>query len=63
LVGFSFLALAVSKVFAYDLSTLASVYRVLSLVGVGLLLLVAALAYQRIRASGERAGDAAARLG
>jgi predicted membrane protein DUF2339 len=47
--GFSLLALAVSKVFLYDLSTLESLWRVLSFVGLGLLLLAGALAYQRMQ--------------
>ena len=37
------------KVFLYDLAALTSVYRVASFIGVGLLLLVAAFAYQRLR--------------
>jgi uncharacterized membrane protein len=51
LVGFGLLALAVVKVFVYDLAALASVYRVASLVAIGLLLLSAAFAYQRLRAA------------
>jgi uncharacterized membrane protein len=47
--GFALLGLALAKVVAYDLSTLDSIYRVLSLVGVGLLLLVGAFVYQRLR--------------
>jgi len=43
------LALAVGKVFMYDLAALDSVYRVGSFMALGLLLLVAALAYQRMR--------------
>jgi uncharacterized membrane protein len=40
---------AVAKVFLYDLSELTSIYRVLSFVVVGLLLLAGAFAYQRLR--------------
>jgi len=47
--GFGLLGLALVKVFLYDLSTLDSIYRVLSFVGLGLLLLGAAFAYQRLR--------------
>lgn len=47
--GLALLGLALAKVVAYDLSTLDSIYRVLSLVGVGLLLLVGAFVYQRMR--------------
>jgi len=47
--GFGLLGLALLKVFLYDLSTLDSIYRVLSFVGLGLLLLGAAFAYQRLR--------------
>jgi len=52
LAGFSLLALAVSKVFLYDLSTLESLWRVLSFVALGLLLLAGALAYQRMQPPG-----------
>jgi hypothetical protein len=47
--GFALLGLAVAKVFLYDLSVLSSVYRVLSFVALGLLLLAAAFAYQRMQ--------------
>jgi uncharacterized membrane protein len=50
LAGFALLALAIAKVFLFDLSTLESIYRVLSFIALGLLLLAAAFAYQRIRA-------------
>ena len=43
------LGLAVAKVFVYDLSELDSIYRAISFVALGLLLLGAAFAYQRIR--------------
>jgi uncharacterized membrane protein len=39
----------VGKVFLYDLSALTSVYRVASFVGLGLLLLAGAFAWQRMR--------------
>jgi uncharacterized membrane protein len=48
--GFALLAIAIAKVFLVDLSTLESIYRVLSFIALGLLLLAAAFAYQRIRA-------------
>ncbi len=47
--GLALLLVAVGKVFLYDLSTLTSVYRVASFVGLGLLLLAAAFAWQRVR--------------
>ena len=50
LAGFALLAVAIAKVFIFDLSTLESIYRVLSFIALGLLLLAAAFAYQRIRA-------------
>ena len=43
------LLVAVGKVFLYDLSTLTSLYRVISFVMLGLLLLAGAFAYQRLR--------------
>jgi len=43
------LALAAGKVFLYDLAALESVYRVGSFMALGLLLLIGALAYQRMR--------------
>jgi hypothetical protein len=43
------LLITVAKVFLYDLSTLTSIYRVVSFVAVGLLLLGGAFAYQRLR--------------
>jgi uncharacterized membrane protein len=49
--GFTLLGLAVSKVFLYDLSTLESLWRVLSFIALGLLLLAGALAYQRMQPS------------
>jgi uncharacterized membrane protein len=43
------LLVSVAKVFTYDLSTLDSIYRVSSFIVLGLLLLAAAFAYQRLR--------------
>ena len=43
------LGVTIGKVFLYDLSTLTSIYRVVSFVGLGLLLLGAAYAWQRLR--------------
>jgi uncharacterized membrane protein len=56
LAGLALLVAAVTKVFTYDLSELESLYRVLSLVGCGVLLLVGAYAYQRIRPHRARGG-------
>jgi uncharacterized membrane protein len=49
LAGLGLLALAIAKVYTYDLAELEALARVLSFVGLGLLLLVGAFAYQRIR--------------
>jgi uncharacterized membrane protein len=49
LAGLTLLAIAVAKVFLFDLAKLESIYRVLSFVALGLLLLSAAFAYQRLR--------------
>ena len=43
------LFVTVAKVFLYDLSALTSMYRVASFIGLGLLLLVGAFAWQRLR--------------
>jgi Predicted membrane protein (DUF2339) len=48
-VALGLLVIAIAKVFAYDLSTLTSVYRVASLLGFGALLLVSGFTYQRLR--------------
>ena len=48
--GLALLGLGVAKVFAYDLAELDQIYRVLSFIAVGILLLVGAYAYQRVRA-------------
>jgi uncharacterized membrane protein len=50
--GLALLGLGVAKVFAYDLSELDQLYRVLSFIAVGIVLLVGAYAYQRVRAAG-----------
>lgn len=52
--GLALLGLGVAKLFVYDLSELDQLYRVLSFVAVGLLLLAGAYAYQRVRAVGRR---------
>jgi uncharacterized membrane protein len=43
------LLVTIAKVFLYDLSTLTSIYRVVSCIALGLLLLAGAFAYQRLR--------------
>jgi uncharacterized membrane protein len=53
LAGFALLGLAAAKVAVVDLSQLDSVYRVLSLIVLGLLFLAAAYAYQRLRPRDE----------
>lgn len=47
--GLALLTLAVAKVYTYDLAALEELSRVLSFIALGLLLLVGAFAYQRIR--------------
>ena len=47
--GLALVFVAVGKVFMFDLATLTSVYRVVSLVGLGLLPLGGALIWQRLR--------------
>jgi uncharacterized membrane protein len=47
--GLGLLGLATAKVFLFDLSYLDVAYRVLSLIGLGLVLLVGAYAYQSLR--------------
>jgi uncharacterized membrane protein len=60
LAGFALLAVAVGKVFFYDIAALDQGYRVLSFVVLGLLLLAGAYAYQRMRRGGNKlAGPAA----
>jgi uncharacterized membrane protein len=58
--GLALLALAIAKVYTYDLAALEQLPRVLSLIVLGLLLLVGAFAYQRIRVGD---GDAAPSAG
>jgi uncharacterized membrane protein len=53
--GLALLGLAAVKVIVYDLKELDEIYRVLSFVALGLLLLAGAFAYQRIRKEGESA--------
>jgi uncharacterized membrane protein len=50
--GLSLLALTTTKVFLYDLASLDAAYRVLSFIGLGILLLVSAYVYQRMRPGG-----------
>ncbi len=52
--GLGLLGLAAAKVIVYDLNELDEIYRVLSFIALGLLLLAGAFAYQRIRKEGER---------
>jgi uncharacterized membrane protein len=47
--GLALLFVAICKVFLFDLSTLTSVYRVVSFIVLGLLALAGAFAYQRLR--------------
>ena len=59
--GLALLALAIAKVYTYDLAALEQLPRVLSFIALGLFLLVGAFAYQRIRVgSGDDAKEAAA---
>ena len=51
--GLILLGIGVVKVFIYDLAELDSLYRVLSFIVVGLVLLAGAYAYQRVRALGQ----------
>jgi uncharacterized membrane protein len=58
--GVALLALALAKLFVYDLSTLSSVARAFSFLAVGLVLLLAGFFYQRITAElGDRNGQPA----
>lgn len=60
--GLALLALAIAKVYSYDLAALEQLPRVLSFIALGLLLLVGAFAYRRIRLGvGEGAEGAPAR--
>jgi len=55
--GLSLFALTVAKVFLYDLAALTSVYRVVSFIALGLLLLGAAFAYGRLRPTAQGGRD------
>jgi len=52
--GFFLLVLAAGKVFIYDLGQLEQMARVLSLIGLGLLLLAATFLYQRLTAATDK---------
>jgi uncharacterized membrane protein len=52
--GLALLGLGVVKVFAYDLRELDQLYRVLSFIVVGIVMLIGAYAYQRVRAAGTQ---------
>ncbi len=52
--GLALLALVTAKVFLYDLSSLDAAYRVLSFIGLGVLLLISAYLYQHIGPRGQR---------
>ncbi len=56
LAGLALLGLAVAKVFIFDLSQLDSIYRVLSFLALGLLLLAGAFAYQRFQVTSDDGG-------
>jgi uncharacterized membrane protein len=56
--GLALLALAIGKVWTYDLSELEELPRALSFVALGLLLLVGAFAYQRIKPEEKEAKEA-----
>jgi uncharacterized membrane protein len=56
--GLALLAIAIVKVWTYDLSELEEVARALSFVALGLLLLAGAFAYQRFMPEAEEADDA-----
>jgi uncharacterized membrane protein len=49
LAGLALLGVTVTKVFVFDLATLSSMYRVVSFIGLGLLLLAGAFVWQRLR--------------
>ena len=57
LAGLALLGLAVAKVFVFDLSQLDSIYRVLSFLALGLLLLAGAFAYQRFQVASEESDE------
>jgi len=54
--GLALFAIAVAKIFLYDLSNLSAMARALSFLGVGFVLLLAAFLYQRVSAPDEGAG-------
>jgi len=56
--GLALLGVAVVKVSVYDSAALEDIYRVLSFIALGLLLLVGAFAYQRLRATVGDEGEA-----
>jgi uncharacterized membrane protein len=57
-VSLAFLVLAIGKVFLYDLGELRELYRVASLVGLAVSLLVVSVAYQRFVFGGTEAAEA-----
>jgi uncharacterized membrane protein len=59
--GLTLLALAVAKVYTYDLAELEELSRVLSFIALGLLLLVGAFAYQRIQVGVGKGDEEASR--
>ncbi len=54
LAGLALLAVVTAKVFVYDLASLDAAYRVLSFIGLGVLLLISAYLYQHIGPHGHR---------
>lgn len=59
--GLALLALAIAKVYTYDLAELEELSRVLSFIALGLLLLVGAFAYQRIQVGADDNAERATR--
>lgn len=55
--GLALLALAIAKVYTYDLAALEQLPRVISFIALGLLLLVGAFAYQRIQVGARKEGE------
>lgn len=55
--GLALLGLSTAKVFIYDLSSLDTAYRVLSFIGLGILLLASSYAYQRMMPSRSGRGE------
>jgi hypothetical protein len=60
--GLGLLALATGKVFLFDLAALDAVYRVMSFIVLGILLLLSSYAYRRLGATSEDDGAAADRV-